>query len=75
MKLNKLLNLFVLFVLSVLSVSFSIQGQVYDFPVKTETPEWKKLKNYPERVKVCQTPTAFYQHPALLLHLSVTEWG
>jgi hypothetical protein len=50
MKTNKLLCLFLL------CVSFSIQGQVYNFPVKPGTPEWGKLNSYQEMIEVCRVP-------------------
>jgi hypothetical protein len=47
---TKLLCLFLL------CVSFSIQGQVYNFPVKPGTPEWGKLNSYQEMIEVCRVP-------------------
>jgi len=41
---------------SVTPVSASIESQVYDFPIKLGTDEWKSLKNLEEKIEACHVP-------------------
>ena len=43
-------------VLFLITISFIANAQIWDYPTKPETEEWKKLENRKAKVDVCQIP-------------------